>query len=393
MAEAPSGEDALAQRLDQLKKYLSYDQNNISLLLEVISLSIQVQRWDDAGTFIDQALEAHPDSPEVNAHAGFYYLRQGEIEAAQKCFGVSVDAGLNDPAVVYNLAYSHFLLRDFEGASSVLAKISDVNPVEREKRLLSARCQYNLSEIGAAIDLVTPLCEKESADPEAEALLSLMLYDNDEPEKALVHANKVLQLSSPPIEAYLARGGIFLEKGLYDDAYGDFCKATQASPSLGRAWSGMGQIELNNFEFDQARSSLEKAVEFMPNHIGTWHALGWVRLLQNEVDEAKKAFEAAYDLDRNFGETHGGLASVYALQGDDERAERHRKLAERLDPDGVSQHYAQLVLLNRAGKIEEAKQLVKDFRETAHPTLGARPGELIDQRVNELIEKSQKKPN
>lgn len=393
MAEAPLGEAALSQRLDQLKSYLSYDQNNISLLLEIIALSIDIQRWDDAETFIHQGLKAHPESAEINAHAGFYFLRTGEIEKAKSSFGIAVESGLKDPAVVYNWAYAHFLLEDFAGANEVLAKIDENNQVEREKALLSARCQYHLGDLTSAIDQLTAICRAENKDAQAEALLSIILYDNDQSDKALYHANQVLQSDSPPVEAYLARGGVYMEQGLYDEAYGDFYKATQASPTLGRAWSGVGQIELNNFEFDQARTSLEKAVEFMPNHIGTWHALGWVRLLQNEVEEAKMAFEAAYDLDRNFGETHGGLASVYALQGDDEQAERHRKLAERLDPNGVSQHYAQLVLLNRAGKIDEAKKLVEDFRETEHPTLGVKPGDLIDKRVNALIEKSQKKPN
>jgi Flp pilus assembly protein TadD len=69
----------------------------------------------------------------------------------------------------------------------------------------------------------------------------------------------------------------------------------------------------------------------------------------------------ALALDRNFAESHGGLAVVAVLQGREEEARASLKRALRLDPQAMSAQYAEMLLLQRAGKQEEARRILDAF--------------------------------
>ncbi len=93
-----------------------------------------------------------------------------------------------------------------------------------------------------------------------------------------------------------------------------------------------------------ARSSFEAALRTMPEHVGTWLALGWAAMLMEDLAAALPAFEQAVERDRNFSESHGGLAAIQARLGRREESLASIERARRLDGNGLSQRYAQLVL-------------------------------------------------
>lgn len=141
----------------------------------------------------------------------------------------------------------------------------------------------------------------------------------------------------------------------------------KAHPDCGRAWSGLALLEFNELEFVQAEEHLITAVQFMPDHIGTWHLLAWVYILRNDSISARAALDKSYALDRNFGETHGGLAIVDVMDGLDDQARLGMRRALKLNPNGLSAHYAEMLLLQKSGNPAEATQLVNQVLERAAP--------------------------
>lgn len=96
----------------------------------------------------------------------------------------------------------------------------------------------------------------------------------------------------------------------------------------------------------------------MPDHIGTWHVLAWIYILRGDSAQAREALDRSYALDRNFGETHGGLAVVDAMEGKTDSARQGIRRALKLNPDGMSARYAEMLLLQQEGKADEATALV-----------------------------------
>ena len=151
-------------------------------------------------------------------------------------------------------------------------------------------------------------------------------------------------------------------------------------PDEGRSWSGLGMASLLQRDLAGAAVQLEQAVKFMPKHIGTWHALGWCRLFAGDQNGAAQAFETALGLDRNFGESHGGMAVVAAIRGERAAAEGSIDRAMRLDPQGLSARYAQMVLSGQTSDPERFRAIAHRLM-SSHKTLSGEDLSTVVKRV------------
>ncbi len=374
---------ASTERLDRLLKYLEYTPDNLNLLIDAITVTLELKH-PETERLITQALQYHPDAAEINAHAGLFHLQRFEYEQAQKHLQCAIDCGISAEAVTYNLAYSHYQLRNFDTALATLTTLEPTNDLHKERAILTARCKYNIGELQDAAEILKQFLVIAESDQDAEGLLALILYDDDQQTESIYYANKSLSHSKPCFDGLLARASVAIISNDFNHAYADFKKAVNINPHSGRALSGLAQIDFYNFQFDLALENLQRAVEFMPDHIGTWHLLGWTQLMKNDFQAALGSFEKSYELDRSFGETHGCLASAHALIGDKAKAEKHIKLAEKLGPNSFGYIYAKMVLLNQSSRQQDALALFEQAKATHYPSLGTTPFALVESRLKEL---------
>lgn len=375
------------ERLTRLLKYLEHTPNNLNLILEAITEAFENQSTSILGELIRGAILSHPDSPDINAYAGLFYLQNQNFPAAKFHLSKAMESGITADAVIYNHAYANYQLREFESALNSLAKIRGMNPLEKEVVLLRSRCLHNTDQLSLAISELKEFLNRNENDKEIEGQLALVLYDSDSYEDAMYYANRSISHTDPSYEGLLARASTAFVLKNYNNAYADFKKAAELNPGSGRALSGLAQVDFYNFQFDSALEHLQSAVQEMPDHIGTWNLLGWVWLMKDNPSAALIAFENAYKIEKSFGETHGGLASAFALLGQTDKAEKHIKIAKRLDPSNFSHVYAQMVLLNKANKPEEAISLFELTKQSYSEKLGTAPSLLISARIKELSEK------
>ncbi len=381
-------EQANLDRFSKLETYLSYDPANSALIAEALELAEHLDKWDVVLSLLENAVKTDPDQAEFRAHLGLLLMRLTRWAEAKEQLLVAVKLGLDDININYNLAFCQYYTDSFEEAVTLLGQVPADSTIARDKTLLLARCEHNLGHYENAKVVLAAYLEDQSEDLECRGLYALILADLGEDSVALEVANEALTEEQKPMEALLARADILFGQQEFDFAKRDYLDATVRYPSVGRAWSGLGQMELNDFNFMAAITSLEKAVELMPNHIGTWHALAWSYLLSGEVEKSLEAFMSAYNLDPNFGETHGGLAAVYSMQGENDKAQKHIRLAGHIDPDSFSSVFAKIVLLNRENKVDEAKQLFNKSKNSFHPRLGFSPDTLIKKRIEAMSLKS-----
>jgi Flp pilus assembly protein TadD len=157
-------------------------------------------------------------------------------------------------------------------------------------------------------------------------------------------SSAALASGARPLEALVVAGSLALGRDDAATAAALLKEALAISPDDGRSWAGLGMASLLNGDTAQAKEQLERAAANLPTHIGTLHALGWCQIVRGELGGAQQTFRNALALDRNFGESHGGLAVAHALQGNRSEAEEGVQRALRLDPEGLSARYAEMVL-------------------------------------------------
>ncbi len=378
--------EKLAQ-FERFSGFLTFDPNNISLRLSVIELGIECQMWDLLKQVIYDGLNLDPDNISFRGHAGMLALRDKEYALACSHFEfVAASDNAPSPSILYNFAFSLFYLAEYERAYSILGQIAVSSEMQKMVNVLSARCLHHIGKPEEAIELIEQLAVAEM-DAETQGVFALLLHEVQRTAEASEAANRALSLNPQQLDALLARASLEAESDRYDNARRDYVVATTAHPTCGRAWSGLAQLDMRDMQFDKAQEELELAVKLMPDHIGTWHMLAWIHILHGRAEEAKYAFDRSYEVDRNFGETHGGFAVVAAMQQQRKLSEQHMRRARKLNPEGFSVHYAELLLLKAEGKHDEAKVLYERVMSSAKLPSGLLMGVAVEQRLAELSTK------
>lgn len=243
--------------------------------------------------------------------------------------------------------------------------------------LLRARCLHHMGRRADAIADCRLALASMPDDADTNGLMALLLQEQGCGAEACGAIEAALRADPRQPDALLAQGLIQSDAQDFDAAQRSFDTLLSSHPTSGRAWSGVGMAQLAHMQLDAAEHAFEQATTHMPEHIGSWHMLAWLRILRRDVDAAARAFERALTLDRTFGETHGGLAVTDALQGRDADARAGIRRALRLDPQAMSARYAELILLRRAGRHDEATALLDAFL--------ARPALHSDMQYRDLV--------
>jgi tetratricopeptide (TPR) repeat protein len=344
----------VSTRLQRLLQFVEQDSANLTLRKDAIREACDAGDWQAAHGLVDVGLQAQPLEPELLALSGLICLQTQRYPQAVHALSGAIAGGLDDVVVRYNLAFAYFMATRYDDALVLLtdAVVAQVPPMAC---LLRARCLHHLNRPLEAIVDCNACLEQLPGDTEAGGLLALLLYDQGRTEDARARVDTVLSKDALQREALLARASLLADSGDYHAAHGAYDTLLQAHPLCGPGWFGLAMLELRQLHKDAAYRYIRLAVARMPEHIGCWHGLAWIEILRGEIAAAQVAFQRALLLDRNLGETHGGLAVVDAMQGREPQARDNIKRAMRLNPSSMSARYAELLLLERAGKHAEAR--------------------------------------
>lgn len=382
----PNEQQENLQKLNRYLHFLSLDSSNITLLIDTITLAIDLGEIKISETLINDHKENAKNVASFNALAGHIMLALGRVEEAVELLTTSVSQGGNDPSIYLNLAHAYHFLKTPDRTISILsehAELGDLFP--SIYYVLYARVLHIVDKAQAAIDLLEKFHAENEYTSESAGLLSLILFEqNQQTEKALKLANDALAKNPLLIEALVARTSLYLDAGYYEQALIYIQQATEYHPTSGRAWSSLAQVQFNNLHFQEAKAAAANAVMHMNDHIGTWHLLGWAHIMLGELPDALNAFEKSYDLDRRFAETHGGLAAVYAHMGEIKKANQHIKIADKLNSEGFASTYAKIVLHNNNSEREKANALFDSVKHKFNNRIGNTPQHLIEKRLYEL---------
>jgi tetratricopeptide (TPR) repeat protein len=348
----------LATRLDRLLSYLGHDAGNLALRRDAARAACDSGQWETAREIIDAGLWLHADEPQLLVLSGYVHLMQRQYSQA-------LDV-LNDPAVAGAVPFA---------------------------LVLRARCLHHVNRAEAAMGDCRAYLAIAADDAEAHGLLGLLLQEQKRDDEAKLHVDAALARNPLQLEAMLALAGLYQDAGDHDSAQISFENLVAAHPECGRGWLGLALTRLSRLEAAAARDDAERATRYLPEHIGTWHVLAWSELMCGDVVAGGAAFAQALALDRNFAESHGGLAVVAILQGREEEARASLKRALRLDPQTMSAQYAEMLLLQRAGKQEEARRILDAF--LSRPAAGGDVPfrDLVAKHVNYLRTRGTIAPN
>lgn len=156
------------------------------------------------------------------------------------------------------------------------------------------------------------------AEPKnSEALFGLAesLLGIGEAGKASAAFAKVAEIPEMKITGLQGRGLALAMSGRNRAAETFLRAATEADPTLWRAWNAIGKINDANGLWDEANASYDRALKANPKAAVVYNNRGVSRLIRHDYEGAAKDFSQALGIDPGMETSRGNLRVALAWQG------------------------------------------------------------------------------
>ncbi|CAM2811858.1 tetratricopeptide repeat protein [Legionella worsleiensis] len=332
---------AVQEKLNRHLNFLSQDEDNLALLIEISDMYIELGSLDLARDYLEKATAI--DREACLGHQGLLHLNQGELIEAKACFMEALHLS-DSPALRYNLGFCHFVTFDLESAWDVLSPLLEGEHYP-EAELLMARILHRQDSLEESISLAEHVLEHNPEDAEALGLLSLLYFDLNQEEPALQACTQALQLNPDNYDARLVH--ILLRLMTQETTVEEIEELLQLSPQDSRLWFALGNTYMVQGNMEAAESALKKAIEIYPDFYDSHIALAWCLLLNDKVGEAHETYQNAAQLVEELADAWGGLALIHALSEDLTQAELLINKAQQLNPDCFLTELAKSIYLSQ----------------------------------------------
>jgi len=350
-ASIDAAQAAASSRLERLLPLLDSDPSNLILLADAAETALAEQRPEVAAELLDRYAGIEPLPPRECNMAGLAALQLKRFERAAELFGRLVEAGEEDPAVRFNLAWARAMNKDFDRALELLD--DELARALPQAAMLQVQILHDRGEFEEAAGRAREYVDIHPAYAPLMAAVSVLALDVDDAELAAACAAK----GGEHPDALATLGTLALGDERATEALDLFDRALERNQNVPRAWVGRGLAKLLTGSNPDAAADIDRGAEMFGDHLGSWIAAGWAHFVNRDMAAARARFETALRLDDTFAETHGSLAVLDLLEGNAEGAREKSEIALRLDRQCYSAALARSLLAAGAGDQATARRI------------------------------------
>ena len=278
-----------------------------------------------AHTRMVQAVEAYPQSVEMEDTLGVVLAKEERFADAEVCFRRAIQMDES-----FSRAHLHL------GA----ALLAEKRPLEAKGELQVAASQLP-NDAGIQLQLVRALTE------------------NGEDEAAVGAARRAVALDRASIEAKYALAVALQNRGEDKEALSLFREAAAARPEDAATLINLGLALVQTGNAKEALPYYLHALALSPRDWILQQDLGVAYLQQSDLDHAIEHFKAGIAIDPDNAQLHYDLGLAYKLQDKMPEAIEAFELAEKEDDALADPPYTLGVLYMQSGKFEEAQKQLK----------------------------------
>ncbi len=342
---------AEASRLGRLLPLLDADPANLALLADAAETALAEQRPEVAADLLDRYAAIAPLPPGQANLAGLAALQTRRYDRAAALFGGLVEAGVDEPAVRFNLAWACAMDKQFDRALELLD--DDLARALPQAAMLQINLLHDRGEFEDAAARAREYVEIHPSYAPLMAAVSVLALDVEDEALAAACAAK----GGEHPDALTTLGTLALGDERATEALDLFDRALERNSQVPRAWVGRGLARLLTGQSPAAAADIDRGAEMFGDHLGSWIAAGWAHFVNKDLASARARFETALELDDTFAETHGSLAVLDLLEGDVEGAREKSEIALRLDRQCYSAALARSLLAAGAGDEQTARRI------------------------------------
>jgi tetratricopeptide (TPR) repeat protein len=346
----------MKEKIKQLTSYLSQDPSNVSILIDLSFLYLEIQEFKTVKTYIEQGRKIAPEHPQFYYLDALTLLSEKNYAKALPLFEHLNIEGSPDSNILYNCAYCCLQLSQPEKALPYLEQATLLT-YQDNIALLLGRTQYQLGDFKSAIDTLTQLCEAFPDNAEGQGMLAQVYIDFEQWELSEKHAIKALSLDPANNAAAISLAYIHLQNNQFTSAQHQFELTLAQNNNSGRSLLGLAIIAVFHQRFDEAEQHLWRVLKLQPNSLSAINLLGWIYILLDRFEHAKEIFMKGIDIDRTYSEMYGGLAIIDVILANNESARVNISRSLRLNTANFSGNFAKILMLQNDDKVTQAEKV------------------------------------
>lgn len=274
--------------------------------------------------------------------------------AALRTFEASV------PEVGYLLGIAHYHADSYQAAIDRLAAVHDKLPagsVERREAVqVLGLCYYLTGRFADAIPLLEQTRSWATDNLELGYILGMAYIQTRQPDAARGSLARTFRVDPHSAAAHLLAAQMMIRLEMEPLAEAELKRALEKDPRIPRAHYLLGQMALFRGRLDEAVALSERELSINPGDAMALFQLGDAHLRASRVDDAVAALQRSMWVNPFYSGPYILLGRAYMTKGQHSTAEGMLRQGIQYDPNNRSAHYTLGQLLQRMGRLEEARR-------------------------------------
>lgn len=276
--------------------------------------AMRARKDADAKKFIDRAVRAGDNDPDLKAALAEIYVREGRTQEALALLGSEPAGAKNAAAYWFNMGVTRAQAGDRKGAIDAYKKClefsaGDLDATKNLALALAAEGRH---------DEALPLFRKLStgtSSVEAKSNYAAALAREGDMDGAIQIWREIVRANPDQHTVRLNLANALWAKGDHGTARFHFATVLKARPNDPNALNGVGLWHLMQSENAQAEAMFRKAIANGPQFVTAFNNLAITLERLNRRKEAIAVLERAVKVDPNYQEAQANLKRMKAAQG------------------------------------------------------------------------------
>jgi len=266
----------------------------------------------------------------------------------------------DNPRVAHILGVAAYHADDYARAISVLSAIETRFPetsVERHEIVQILGLSLFLSgRLEDAIPKLEATRAWASSNLELAHILGQAYLQTGRSAAARHAFARVFNVSEDSAAAHLVTAQMMIRLQLEGPAEDELKQAMAKDPKLPQVNLLLGQLALFRGQFDESITLTTRELAVAPGSAAAYYQLGDAYVRQSRWDDGIGALQQSLWLNPFYSGPYILLGRAYAQKGQPATAEGMLRRAIEYDPNNRTAHYLLAQLLQKAGRVDEAKQ-------------------------------------
>lgn len=281
---------------------LNSPNNEAVELLKQGKTLIELQRYEEAISSLDKALQIDNKYPEAWVRRGQALRKLQKYEEAQKSYEEALKIQSEYSLAWYERGLALEKLNRDDLAQKSLIKAIEIQPNYAEAWDKLGEIQIKEKKYKEAYISLSKATEIKPDYREAWYKLGVVLNQSEQSKKALIALNKALEIDLNYVEAWIEHGSTQAQLKQNEEALISLDKALEINSQLAEAWQKRGYILGELKRYDEAIASLDKAIQIKSDYAEAWYQRGVILSQVKNDDEAIASLDRATQIKPDYAE-------------------------------------------------------------------------------------------